>query len=131
MLNDWSFWSLPRVLTLILGIGYLMIWMQITVWHARGKFHKWQMWIPVIALPLFSVVAIVLSIWPLLVLGWIHTVLSILAIVVGAYGGTLHIIAIKHRTGGFKFENVMAGPPFVLPFTVGAFGLIHILLLWY
>jgi hypothetical protein len=131
MLLGWDDWSLARLLTLIVGIGYVMIWMQVTVWHWRGKFHKWQMWIPVIALPIFGAVAILLALFTNEWLGLAHTLLSVIAIIAGVYGGLLHITAIKHRTGGFKMENFMSGPPFVLPFTIASFGFIQLLLLWY
>jgi hypothetical protein len=127
----WSDWSLARILTLILGIGYLMIWLQVTVWHWRGKFHRWQMWIPVIALPVFGVSAILLCLFPSAILFWTHASLSVVAILAGKYGGFLHIKAIKQRTGGFKLENFMSGPPFVLPFTIAAFGLMNLIIIWY
>lgn len=131
MLIGWDYWSLARVLTLIFGVGYFMIWLQITVWHARGKFHRWQMWIPVICVPLFAIAAILLALWPTVSFGWIQTILSSIAIGAGSYGGILHIKAIKHRTGGFKLENFMSGPPFTLPLTIAAFGFINLLLVWY
>jgi hypothetical protein len=131
MLVGWDQWSLPRLLTFIFGLAYLMLWLQITVWHARGKFHRWQMWIPVIALPLLALVGITLSIWPIFILGWIQTILSLVGMIAGLYGGFLHIQAIKQRTGGWKMENLMSGPPFILPFMIAAFGIINLLFVWY
>jgi hypothetical protein len=131
MLVGWEEWTLARILMLIFGVAYIMLWFQITIWHARGKFHKWQMWIPVYALPLLGVVSILLSIFPVDWLGFIQTVFAIIGISAGLYGGYLHIVAIKHRTGGLNLENLMAGPPFVLPFTIAAFGMIQLLLVWY
>ena len=131
MLIGWDQWILPRLLTCLFGIFYLMLWIQVTVFHMRGKFHKWQMWIPVIALPILGLTAILLSIWPTNVLGWIQTFLAGLVVVAGLYGGYLHINAIKHRTGGFRMENLMTGPPFILPFAIAALGFINLLLIWY
>ncbi|WP_246939046.1 hypothetical protein [Bacillus pinisoli] len=131
MLVGWNEWELPRLLTLLFGIFYMLLWMQVTIWHARGKFHKWQMWIPVITLPLLGLTAILLSIWPTIWWGWMQTILSTVGIVAGIYGGALHLTAIRHRTGGFKMENFMSGPPFILPFSIAAFGLFSLLLVWY
>lgn len=131
MLVGWDQWLLARILTLFFGLAYIMIWIQVTIWHIRGKFHRWQMWIPVILLPCLGFTAILVSIWPLLFLGWLHTILSIVGIIIGLYGTVLHLSAIKHRTGGWKFENFMVGPPFVLPFIIAAISLINLIITWY
>ncbi|QHE51229.1 hypothetical protein [Pontibacillus sp. HMF3514] len=131
MFEDWSSWSLGRVLSIILAIGFIMIWLQVSVWHHRGKFHKWQMWIPVVALPFFTLSSLFIAFYSLTWAGWIHTFLMIIGIVAGCYGGALHLIGISKRTGGFKYENFQSGPPFVLPFTIAAFCFIQLFNLWY
>ncbi|MFD1738987.1 hypothetical protein ACFSCX_20960 [Bacillus salitolerans] len=131
MLVGWENWSLPRVLSLLLGVANIMIWLQVTIWHARGKFHKWQMWIPVIALPILGLFSILLAILPYRWIGWSVTTLSLIGLLSGLYGGSLHITAIRGRTGGWKMENLMSGPPFILPFMIAATSFIQLLVIWY
>ena len=131
MILGWDSWSLARLLTLLIGFGYFSLWTQIYIWHARGKFHAWQMYIPVIALPLVGVFAILLSIFPYSMLGWIYSFLSLLVIFIGLYGGYLHWKAISNRTGGIKKENIMSGPPVTLPFTIASLGFVSLLIIWY
>lgn len=131
MLEDWETWSLGRLLTLIIALGYIMIWMQVTVWHHRGKFHKWQMWIPVVALPFFAFTSFLVVTYPISWTGWLQTIFTSIGVIAGLYGGVLHLIAISKRTGGIRYENIQSGPPFVLPFTISAFSIIQLLNLWY
>ncbi|MYL32490.1 hypothetical protein GLW08_06930 [Pontibacillus yanchengensis] len=131
MLTDWSQMSLGRVLTLVIAFGFLMLWMQVTVWHHRGKFHKWQMWIPVIALPLLAFSGFLVVVYPEPWTGWIQTILTSIGVIAGMYGGILHLVAISKRTGGFVYENLQSGPPFILPFTIAAFSIMQLFNLWY
>lgn len=131
MLENWDSWTLGKVLTLLLTLGILMIWVQITVYHHRGKFHKWQMWIPVFALPFFALTSFLVVVFPYSWAGWLQTIMCSLIIGAGLYGGILHIRAIAGRTGGLQYENLQVGPPFVLPFTVAAFAVIQLFNLWY
>lgn len=131
MILGWDSWSLARLLTLLLGFGYFTLWIQIYLWHSRGRFHAWQMYIPVVSLPLAGIIAIITATFPYNWLAWIHTLVSIIVIVVGFYGGVLHWKSISKRTGGFRKENVMAGPPITLPTFVGSMGIFALLLIWY
>ncbi|WP_078381687.1 hypothetical protein [Sutcliffiella halmapala] len=131
MIIGWDSWSLARVLTLFLGFGYFSFWIQIYLWHKRGKFHVWQMWIPVVALPIAGIVAILLAIFPVTWLIWLHSFISLLVIVTGSYGSLLHWKAISKRTGGIKKENLMSGPPITLPSIISSLGFIALLLVWF
>lgn len=131
MFEDWSNWSLGRILTLVMAFAFIMIWMQVSVWHHRGKFHRWQMWIPVVALPFFTISSLFITFYAYNWAGWIHTLLMLIGIAAGCYGGVLHLLGISKRTGGFQYENFQSGPPFVLPFSIAVLCFIQLLNLWY
>lgn len=131
MLTEWDNWTLGRLLTLIIAFGFLMIWAQMTIWHYRGKFHRRAMWIPVILLPLLAMTSIIVAFHPVTWTGWLQTSVCVFGIIVGLIGNWLHIRAISKRTGGIRLENLMSGPPFILPLSVSVFSIVQILNLWY
>lgn len=36
----WTQWSLDRVIILLVGVAYLLLWIQVTLSHYRQNFHK-------------------------------------------------------------------------------------------
>lgn len=46
----WDKWALDRVIILVIGLGYLVLWIQVTVLHYRQNFHNKAMWEPILGL---------------------------------------------------------------------------------
>ncbi|WP_139125024.1 hypothetical protein [Bacillus solimangrovi] len=130
MNNSWDGWELGRILILVLSIAYLLLLIQVTLSHKRGKFHRKPMWLPVITLPLLVFFGLFNSFILNDFLKWVLFTLSIIAIFTGVIGTFYHIKAIQDRTGGFNIENTMSGPPFVLPLLISLLGFANILVLF-
>lgn len=56
----WNGWSLDRVVVIAMGVFFLVIFVQVTLYHYRQNFRHWSMWIPVTVAPLFGLALIVI-----------------------------------------------------------------------
>src|SRR5215211_8042538 len=57
--SDWDAWNLDRAVLLFTALAYLVIWIQLSLFHWAGGFKHWAMWGPVIATPLVVAGAVV------------------------------------------------------------------------
>lgn len=120
----WNGWPLSRVLDLIVGIGFLVIFVQVTMFHYRQNFRHWSMWIPVLATPVFGICLILYTFYSA---NWLLLVLTILLIVgglAGVFGSFMHIHGVGKRVGGYKLRNFLIGPPLTLPGLITAFSVL-------
>ncbi|MGG1516987.1 hypothetical protein ABE504_16380 [Paenibacillus oryzisoli] len=112
---NWDHWSLDRVLILFVSLAFLLIGIQVTLFHYRQNFHNKAMWMPVIGSPIFFIVGVIF-VW--YNVSWLHTtfiVLMWIGAVAGLIGLYFHIRGVGIRVGGFALRNFMIGPPVVLP----------------
>ncbi|MFC0523373.1 hypothetical protein ACFFGV_07225 [Pontibacillus salicampi] len=130
MYTGWEQDYAGRYSTMIIIILFLLLWLQVTAWHHRGKFHRWQMWIPVVFLPITCIAGLMVVVYPVAWTGWMYSIALILGIIAGGYGSLLHLLAIGKRTGGMNYENIQSGLPFALPAAVAMLSLLGFLIIW-
>lgn len=125
---NWNGWPMERVLILFVTLAYLLIGIQVTMYHYRQNFHHKSMYIPVFLFPVFVVVGLILTIYNNPVIQLCFGVLMAIGMVVGLVGAYLHFRGIGVRVGSYRMlRNYLIGPPVILPLlflAVGALGLI-------
>jgi hypothetical protein len=110
----WNGWPLERMLYLFLSAAFLLVWIQVTLYHWRGGFRSKFMYGPVLYTPLLILagIAMAASRQPGVVTGCM--VLYIIGALEGLAGVLLHLHGVKEMVGGFNIRNFMAGPPVAL-----------------
>ncbi|NLY55956.1 MAG: hypothetical protein GX058_05555 [Firmicutes bacterium] len=127
----WTGWSLNRVCILIIGLGYLLTFAQVTMYHYRQNFRHYAMWLPVIVGPAVAVAATALA---LLNLTWLEPVTSgllWLATAGGVVGFAYHFVGVGERVGGYQTTNFLVGPPIILPLIFSALGVLGLVALYW
>jgi hypothetical protein len=131
MALSWNGWSLDRVLIFAMGLLFLIIFVQVTLFHYRQNFRHWSMWIPVIATPVFGLCLILFAFYNAAWLLMVLTVLLSVGIAAGAFGTYMHVQGIGERVGGYKLRNFMTGPPLTLPAIISAISLLGLIALYW
>jgi hypothetical protein len=122
----WNGWSLDRILILFVSLAYLLIGIQVSLFHYRQNFHHKSMWTPVVLAPIFFVTGLVLTFYNVNGLRVLFGVLMAAGILDGLVGVYYHAKGVSVRVGGWEMRNFLIGPPVVLPFlftAIGALGL--------
>lgn len=122
----WSGWSVERILFLFLGVTFLAIFVQVTLFHLRQNFRHPAMWSPVIETPLLGALALWITWNPTAPLLTTFAVLAGLGAVTGIVGTYFHLVGVGARVQGYTLNNFMVGPPPVLPLTVTVVSLLGI-----
>jgi hypothetical protein len=115
-----SVWSMDRILILFVAVAFLLIGIQVTLFHYRQNFHHKSMWVPVLAAPVFFLAGIVLTWYNA---PWLHTLFVVLmwfGVVAGLIGFYFHIRGVRIRVGGWALRNFLIGPPIMLPIMFSA-----------
>lgn len=123
----WEGWPIERVLFILVGVLFIGIFVQVTLFHYRQNFRAASMWIPVIATPLLALSVLALSLFNTEWLRLANLILLCVGVVAGLYGFVRHLMGVRQRVSGWTLENFMVGPPVVLPLTIvltSAFGLL-------
>lgn len=120
-MSNWTNWGPINFFYFLIGAAYLLIWMQVLLFHWRGAFRMKVMWAPVIEGPLLAAIGIVYSFMHGGILDPLFVFLYAIGLLGGLAGVYYHISGVKHYVGGFNLRNVMAGPPFILPVMYTAF----------
>jgi ABC-type sulfate transport system permease component len=131
MVFPWHGWPLDRVLILFLGLLYLMLFVQVTLYHYRQNFRHWAMWIPVIVTPLDGILLIWLAFFNA---DWLRTTLVLLlaaSLLAGMFGSYLHWRGIGERVGGYTMRNFLVGPPALLPAMITGSSLLGLIALYW
>ncbi|MFC4306717.1 hypothetical protein ACFO1S_25175 [Cohnella boryungensis] len=118
-------------MVLAFGLLFLVLFVQVTLFHYRQNFRHWSMWIPVIATPLFGLCLLVFSFCKA---AWLSSLLSVLlsvGIAAGAFGTYKHVHGVGKRVDGFKLRNFMVGPPLTLPAMISAVSLLALFALYW
>ncbi len=124
---NWTGWPVERILLLLVGLVYLVVFVQVTLFHYRQNFHKKVMWVPVIETPIFGLASILYVFYAA---SWLQTTVAVffwIAIASGLIGSFYHIRGVGQRVAGYKLRNFLVGPPLTLPSLIsvlGIFGLI-------
>lgn len=128
----WIGWPIDRVILLFTGIAFLMISLQVTMFHYRQNFRHWAMYGPVVAGPVLGVLAVLLAFYNLPVLRGVLAVLFFAGLALGVTGSVLHIYGVGQRVGGYQqSQNFLIGPPLTLPAMVAAMSVLGLIALYW
>ncbi|WP_139491932.1 hypothetical protein [Brevibacillus dissolubilis] len=128
----WDGWPLERVLLIFAGLAFLLIFVQVYMFHSRQNFRHWAMWIPVIATPVFTVATITYAFYAATWLFYVLVVLMIAGAAAGLYGAYLHTVGVGQRVGGYsQTQNFLVGPPVILPLLITAISALGLLALFW
>lgn len=116
----WTGWSLARIVVLLIGVAYLMISLQVTMFHYRQNFRNPAMWVPVISGPIIGLIAVLLALINTGVLLGLFKVLLWIAVLGGMIGFFFHFRGIGQRVDGYVMRNFLIGPPLILPLMFSA-----------
>ncbi|SHF28630.1 hypothetical protein SAMN05444392_11364 [Seinonella peptonophila] len=111
----WNGWPLDRILILFIGLAFLLMFVQVTMFHYRQNFHQKAMWIPVIAAPVFFIAGIVLAFYQVSWMKWLFKIFMFIGILDGLIGFYYHFRGVGIRVGGWALRNFLIGPPIILP----------------
>lgn len=112
-------------MALYVGVGYVLLGLQLTLNHAKAGWHHAAMRVPVLVTPLLVLAAFAHAFFRA---DAIFTGAFALGLVTGIIGSILHTRGVMKRPGGLlKVRNLMDGPPFLLSsvyWTLSAFALL-------
>ena len=120
----WHGWDLDRAVLVFTGVAYLVIWVQLSLYHWAGGFKHVAMWGPVLSTPLVVGGAILGAVARDGVWGWIALALLTLGVLEGLLGLYFHVQGIRAQIGGFSIRNLLSGPPPLLPVAYAAVGVL-------
>lgn len=116
----WDGWSIERILILFVSLAFIMIGIQVTLFHYRQNFHHKSMWVPVVSSPVFFVTGVALVCYNA---PWLHMLFKVfmwIGLVSGLIGFYFHFRGVGIRVGGWALRNFMIGPPVMLPLMFSA-----------
>lgn len=111
----WDAWPLARILILFVSLAFLLVGIQVTMFHYRQNFNHKAMWLPVISAPIFFVAGVALTIYNVSWLSGLFQALMWLGVVSGLIGFYFHFRGVGIRVGGWALRNFLIGPPVTLP----------------
>ena len=119
-MDPWEGWDFQRFYVLFVGAAFLLLGLQVFLFHWRAAFSRRTMYLPVLAAPLLALAAIVAAITREGAIGWIAVAVFAVGVLGGLVGVYEHLRGIGYRIGGFSLRNLVAGPPPLLPATFAA-----------
>lgn len=131
MLTHWFGWPLERIVLLLIGVMYLIIFVQVTLFHYRQNFRHWSMWIPVLATPVDGLLLLTYVFYRS---PWLHTTLFALltvSLIAGFFGSFMHARGVGQRVGGYQMQNFLVGPPVMLPSMITGSSLLGLITLFW
>lgn len=130
MQDQWLGWPIERILILFTSLAFAMVAIQVSLFHYRQNFRHYAMWGPVIGLPIAALVGILLAWRESTTLRWLFFILLWAELASGLMGFYYHSRGISQRVGGWGINNVMVGPPPVLPVMISALSVLGLLALY-
>ncbi|MDD2421557.1 MAG: hypothetical protein PHC60_00040 [Heliobacteriaceae bacterium] len=125
-----SSWSTGQILIAFTAVAFLLVTIQVTLFHYRQNFRHYAMWGPVIGLPLAALAGLMLTWQNTPFWYWVFLVLLWVELASGLVGFYLHSRGITQRVGGWGINNVLIGPPPVLPLMVSALAVLGLFALY-
>jgi hypothetical protein len=123
-MSEWDGWDLDRAVLLFSGVAYLVIWIQLSLFHWAGGFKHWAMWGPVLATPLVIAGAVAGAFERESPWGWVALGLLAFGVLDGLLGVYYHLRGMASQIGGFSTRNLLSGPPPMLPLAYAAMGVL-------
>lgn len=128
---NWVGWPWERVIILFTGMAFVLIGLQVTLFHLRQNFRHWSMWLPVIATPVLGFIAVVITFYNAAWLRLTWVILLVIAALAGIGGFILHFEGVGERVDGYRFNNFLVGPPITLPVMVTAIAVLGIIAIYW
>jgi hypothetical protein len=122
-MEAWDAWPFARLYMLLVALAFVVIGLQVLLFHWRAGFRRWTMYGPVLLAPVIVVAGVVGALQRDGPLGWIVLSVFALGILDGLVGTVEHLRGIARRIGGFSLRNLMSGPPPLLPVAFTALAL--------
>jgi hypothetical protein len=119
-MDGWDGWDFQRFYVVFVALAFLILGVQVFLFHWRAAFSKRSMYMPVVEAPLLALAAVVAAVTRDGAIGWIAVGVFAVGIVGGLIGVAAHLKGIASRIGGFSTRNLVAGPPPLLPATFAA-----------
>lgn len=127
----WIGWPIERWLFLIIGVIFLAIFVQVTLFHLRQNFRHPAMWYPVIATPVLGVLSLIVTSGRSPAVLTLFSVFLVLGSVIGLVGTYYHFAGVGLRVEGYTLNNFMTGPPPVLPLTVTVVSILGLVVVFF
>ncbi len=128
---NWAGWPLDRVSILFVSLAFLLIGVQVTLFHYRQNFHHKAMWIPVLAAPVFFIVGTAFTFYKVDWLGTLFLWLMWLGLIDGLIGFYFHFRGVGIRVGGWALRNFLIGPPIILPLMFTAMSTLALIVMYW
>ncbi len=128
---NWDGWPLERILILFDSLAFLLIGIQVTLFHYRQNFHQKSMWVPVISAPVFFIAGTILS---FCYAAWLRNLFigfMWFGVLVGLIGFYFHFRGVGIRIGGWTLRNFLIGPPVILPLMFSALGVLGLIAIYW
>jgi hypothetical protein len=119
-MDAWEGWDFQRFYLIFVAAAFVLLGIQVFLFHWRAAFSKRTMYLPVLEAPLLALAGIVAAVTREGVIGWIALAVFAVGVVGGLFGVVEHVRGIAGRIGGFTPRNLVAGPPPILPATFAA-----------
>lgn len=120
----WDGWDLDRTVLVFTAAAYLVIWIQLSLYHWAGGFKHVAMWGPVLSTPLVIGGAALGAVMRDGIWGWIALGLLAFGVLEGLLGLYFHVEGIRSQIGGVSTRNLLSGPPPMLPVAYAAVGVL-------
>lgn len=127
----WNGWPWDRVIILYTGLAFLLIGLQVALFHYRQNFRNWTMWVPVLAAPVVGLTAFTVGFYNIPILRTALLILLAASAVAGLGGFILHLEGVGERVDGYRMNNFLVGPPIALPLMVTAMAVLGIIALYW
>ncbi|MGZ9584298.1 hypothetical protein [Paenibacillus marinisediminis] len=127
----WDAWPIARILILFVSLAFLLLGIQVTMFHYRQNFHHKAMWAPVISSPIFFIVGLALTIYNASWLSGLFQVLMWFGVVFGLIGFYFHFRGVGVRVGGWALRNFLIGPPVILPLMFTAISVLGLIAVYW
>lgn len=119
-MDAWEGWDFQRFYLLFVAAAFVLLGIQVFLFHWRAAFSKRSMYLPVLAAPLLALAAVVAALTREGAIGWVALAVFAVGVAGGLFGAYEHLRGIAGRIGGFTPRNLVAGPPPLLPGTFAA-----------
>ncbi|WP_127586403.1 hypothetical protein [Paenibacillus koleovorans] len=128
---NWDSWSLDRIVILFVSLAFLLIGIQVTMFHYRQSFTHKAMWAPVLSSPIFFLAGLVLVMYNASWLSTLFMILMWIGLVDGLIGFYFHFRGVGIRVGGYALRNFLIGPPVILPLVFSAVSVLGLIAIYW
>ena len=99
---------------LFIGAAYLLVWIQVILFHWRGAFRSKVMWGPVMFTPVLAAIGILYAFFQGGFMDLLLVAIFGLGALEGLAGTYYHFRGVRSYIGGWTLRNFMVGPPVIL-----------------